>query len=86
MDIYYSTLFKRQFKKLPHQVQKKAVQKEKIFRNNQFHASLRTHKLTGRLKELWSFSIDYEHRIIFYFLDTDTVIFEMVGDHSVYQK
>lgn len=34
-----------------------------------FHPSLRTHKLSGNLSDVWSCSIDYKLRILFEFID-----------------
>jgi mRNA-degrading endonuclease YafQ of YafQ-DinJ toxin-antitoxin module len=34
---------------------------------NPFHPSLKTHKLSGRLKNLYSFSVTFDIRIILYF-------------------
>ncbi len=39
-----------------------------LFVRNPFHPSLRTHSLSGILAGLWSFSITYEHRLIFKFI------------------
>ena len=65
MRIVYSKKFAREYKKLPEQLKILAEQKEKIFRGNPFNPRLKTHKLTGRLREFWAFSIDYQYRIIF---------------------
>lgn len=35
-----------------------------------FHPSLRTHKLTGDLADVWSCSIDYKLRILFEFVES----------------
>lgn len=86
MEIYYSTDFKKQFKKLPAKLQKIAITKESVFRVNPFNPSLRTHKLSGRLAGVWSFSLDYKNRIMFRFLSNQTVLFISVGDHSIYRK
>jgi mRNA-degrading endonuclease YafQ of YafQ-DinJ toxin-antitoxin module len=85
MEIYYSSEFKKRFKKLPSQIKAIAIDKEHFFRTNPFNPSLRTHKLAGRLHGLWSFSLDYKHRIIFRFLPDRTVLFISVGDHSIYR-
>ncbi len=34
-----------------------------------FHPSLRTHKLSGDLSDVWSCSVDYKLRILFEFMD-----------------
>ena len=85
MKIIYSSKFAREYKKLPHEAKLLAEKKEKMFRNNPFAKSLDTHKLQGRLKEFWSFSIDGKNRIIFEFADKDLIYFHSVGDHDIYK-
>ncbi len=63
-----------------------AEAQEKIFRSDPFHPALKTHKLKGRLKEFWAFSIGYQHRIIFEFAEHQTVYFHSVGTHDIYQQ
>ena len=63
-----------------------AEKKEKVFKTDPFHPSLKTHKLQGKLGEFWSFSIDYKNRIIFEFAEDNTVYFHSVGDHSIYDS
>ena len=84
MKIYYSSKFAKEYKALSVGVKKKAEEKEKIFRKNPFDKRLETHKLSDRLKDFWSFSIDHKYRIIFEFADEKTVWFHIVGDHSIY--
>ncbi len=86
MIIYYTSLFARQFRKLSQPVQEIAITREGIFRKDPFHPTLKTHKLSGQLKGIWSFSVDYKNRILFRFLDEHTVLFESIGDHSIYRK
>jgi len=84
MEIYYSSKFAREYKKLPLKIKKRAEAAEKLFRENPLHPKLRTHKLKGRLKEFWSFSIDEKYRIIFEFQQKNLIWFHSVGDHSIY--
>lgn len=84
MKIYYSSKFAKEYKRLPHKVKKVAEKKEKIFRKDPFDSSLKTHKLTGKLKDYYSFSIDYQFRIIFEFVLED-VWFHSVGTHEIYK-
>ncbi len=86
MKIIYSPQFEKEYKCLPEIIKKKAEKKEKIFRNNPFDSRLKTHKLSGRFSEFWSFSIDFRYRIIFEFKDEKTIIFHIIGDHSIYKK
>ena len=53
-----------------------------LFLQDPYHVKLRTHKLTGALKDLWSFSIEYDLRVIFFFVKDNVVIFEDIGTHD----
>jgi addiction module RelE/StbE family toxin len=83
--IYYSTKFAKEYKKLPNKIKIVAEKKELIFRQNLFDSRLRTHRLTGKLKNFWSFSINYKHRIIFEIVDEKIIWFHSVGTHRIYQ-
>ncbi|MDP3764617.1 MAG: type II toxin-antitoxin system mRNA interferase toxin, RelE/StbE family [bacterium] len=85
MEIEYSSNFKRAYRKLVWRVQKKAEQKEVLFRQNPFFPLLKTHKLHGRLKEFYSFSIDAKYRIVFKLVAAHKAVFLDVGDHDVYR-
>lgn len=85
MKIVVLPKFIRQFKKLPVDIKNAAISKEKIFRQNPFDPRLKTHKLQGTLAGFWSFSISYSHRIIFDFVDDETIRFFIIGDHDVYE-
>ena len=85
MKIYYSSKFAKEYKRLPRKVKTSAENKEKIFRLDPFNQQLKTHRLTGRLKDYYSFSIDYQYRIIFEFIGRDIVWFHSVGTHEIYQ-
>jgi len=86
MNIYYSPKFAKEYKRLSSQTKKLAEKREKIFRINPFHPSLKTHKLTGHLEGFWSFSINYKNRIVFEFVDANTVHFHSVGTHQIYKQ
>jgi mRNA-degrading endonuclease YafQ of YafQ-DinJ toxin-antitoxin module len=45
-------------------------------------SKLKTHKLSGKLKELWSFSVDYDERILFYFIEDEKAVFVDIGSHD----
>jgi mRNA-degrading endonuclease YafQ of YafQ-DinJ toxin-antitoxin module len=85
MQIFYSSKFKSSFTKLNFESKDQVLFREKIFRSNPFHKSLKTHKLSGKYKDFWSFSVDYRYRIMFSFESSDTVVFCNVGDHSIYK-
>ena len=84
MKISYASKFVRQLRKLPKELQRLAIRRENIFRQNPFDPRLKTHKLSGRLDGLYAFSVDYSYRVIFRFLDRKTVRFYEIGDHDIY--
>ncbi len=85
MKIFYSVKFAREYRKLPSQVKNLAEEKEQIFRKNPFDSKLKTHKLKGNLNGFLSFSINQKYRIIFEFVNSDTVWFHSIGNHSIYK-
>jgi len=85
MVIYPTSKFRKSFKKLPKQIKEKADIKDKIFRENPFNPILDTHKLKGRFKNYWSYSVDENYRILFRFVDKDKVIYFNIGTHEIYK-
>ena len=57
-------------------------QKLEQFTLDPFDSSLKTHKLSGKLKELWSFSVDYDERVLFYFIEDEKAVFVDFGSHD----
>jgi mRNA-degrading endonuclease YafQ of YafQ-DinJ toxin-antitoxin module len=53
-----------------------------VFCNNPYDLSLKTHKLSGDLEGLWSFSVNYEIRVIFKFIGKNKVLLIDVGTHE----
>lgn len=85
MKIFYHPRFKKSYQRLPLSVQRKAERREAMFRKNPFNPGLDAHKLRGKLKDQWSFSIDWHNRIIFEF-DGGDVTFLDIGPHDIYKK
>lgn len=87
--IVFDTYFERTFEDYKKRLSKKGLEKLKerliIFRNNPFDSRLKTHKLKGRLKNYWVFSVSYSDRLLFRFLNRDKVFFIDIGDHSIYK-
>jgi addiction module RelE/StbE family toxin len=82
--IYYSSHFEKVFTSLPSKVKRQAVEKERVFRKDCFDKSLKTHKLKGKLKNIWAFSINHSYRIIFKFDKNNDVGLIDIGTHSIY--
>jgi len=83
--ILYAPEFKRDYKKLPRDLRTQLKLKGEVFQLNPFHPLLRTHKLAGKLKGFWSFSIDFRNRVLFEFLSNNEILLLRAGDHSLYQ-
>ena len=85
IQIAYSPAFVRAYKKqIKNQpaTQQLFAEKVTLFLQDPFHPQLRTHKLKGILKGFYSFSIEYDLRVIFYFANDMEVIFENIGTHD----
>lgn len=85
MQVDLSRHFKRLFRKLDSQIQAKAVERIKLFKENPFNPRLETHKLHGKDTEAWSFSVDYSYRIKFIFIGRNKVLFFEIGRHDIYK-
>jgi mRNA-degrading endonuclease YafQ of YafQ-DinJ toxin-antitoxin module len=53
-----------------------------LFSKNPFHPILRTHKLVGKLEGLWAFSIAYDCRVVFKFMNGNDVLLIDIGSHE----
>ena len=83
--IKYKPSFVREFKKLPEGLQVEVFEKIELFRNKENHEKLKVHKLKGKLKDYYSFSVSYSHRIVFAYEKKTEVVFLGIGDHDVYK-
>lgn len=82
--VYYSSHFKKSLSKYrSHQL---LIQKKlELFFDDPLTPSLRTHKLTGNLDGYYSFSINYQLRIIFEWTNHQTVGLIDIGTHDIYR-
>ena len=53
-----------------------------VFASNPFAPKLRTHKLSGKLKHLWAFSLGYDLRVVFLFCEDDKIVLIDIGTHD----
>ena len=83
--VYPATHFIKAYKSLQENIKLSAKHRESMFKANPFNPVLRTHKLKGKLKNYWPYSIDFQYRIIFRFIDHETVIYYDIGTHDIYR-
>lgn len=86
MEISFSTPFKKAFAK---RIKDTALEIEfwsrvETFANEPFDSKLKTHKLSGKLKGLWSFSVEKNTRVVFYFTKDNPprAVFVDIGSHD----
>jgi mRNA-degrading endonuclease YafQ of YafQ-DinJ toxin-antitoxin module len=87
IEIAFENSFKRALKKLLKRDSSfEQVLKEKllVFQNDPYDPILKTHKLSGKLDHLLSFSIDYDTRVIFYFFKYKAVFIDIGRHNDVY--
>ena len=86
MEVAFSNSFKREFKK---RIKSTVLEPEfwirlEIFIADPFDPRLKTHKLSGKLKGLWSFSVEFDTRVIFFFTKDKPkkAVFTDIGTHK----
>lgn len=85
MEVIYTNKFLKLYKKIPTKIRLLAEKKENIFRKNPSDPRLKTHGLTGELDGRFSFSVNYQYRIVFRYGDDSIVYFLAIGTHDIYK-
>jgi len=85
MKVFITPQFSRMFRKLESNLQIEALEKIFALEKEENIELLRIHKLKGRLKDRYSFSVNYKTRIIFNYLNKSEVVLLAIGDHDIYQ-
>jgi mRNA-degrading endonuclease YafQ of YafQ-DinJ toxin-antitoxin module len=85
VEVSFSAPFKRAFKKCIKgntELETRFWQKLEQFTVDPFNPSLKTHKLSGKLKEFWSFIVGYDKKVLFYFTKDERAVFVDIGSHD----
>ena len=83
--IHYTSHYLKAYNRLSKRIQESQDEKEHIFIDSPFHSSLKTHKLKGKYKQFYAYSVAYQWRVLFRFVRENEVIFYDIGAHSIYQ-
>lgn len=86
MQVHYKPSFIRQYKRLSPQLRDDIDQRIAEFTDRANHERLKVHKLKGRLKGSYSFSVNYRVRIVFEYAANDAAVLLAVGDHDIYGR
>ena len=85
INLVWGSSFRRAYRKVTEanpNLKPKIAQALERFVDNPFHPSLRTHKLSGKLKDFWAFVVEYDCRIVFQFLDSEYIVLIDIGKHD----
>jgi len=77
--------FQHSFDKLPPDLRRLTVRRVAAFAANPFDPRLRTHKLKGKLKDFWSFSVTEAYRVLATFPQSGVALLHDVGTHDIYR-
>ncbi len=84
MNIQYSKLFIKRYKRLPNNIKLLLIDREIKFKQNPNDPSLKLHGLIGNLSGYFAFSINYQYRVIVA-IESDGFTFVNVGTHEIYK-
>ena len=80
-DSGFERAYKKKIKKDP-QLKEEFWGVLDLFGKDPFQFELKTHKLSGKLKGLWAFSVNYDCRVVFRFLSQNEVLLIDIGSHD----
>lgn len=81
----FSPSIQKEIEKILHKDKKLFDRIEKqiaLFEENPRHPSLRTHKLTGTIDNMWSISITMSIRMVYILLEENNALFIKIGTHD----
>lgn len=86
IEVSYTKKFLKMFNILDHDLQDRVEEKVEQFRDKENHKALEVHKLKGKFKGPYAFSVDRKSRIAFeYGISRQEVILLAVGSHDIYR-
>ena len=84
MKIRRTDRFKKDYQKLPSDIQQRVNQKLRFLLRDPRHPSLRVHKLRG-VEGLWEFSVTMNYRVIFE-IEGEYYVLLGVGPHRIVDR
>lgn len=85
IDIVYRPEFVRNYRNLPTELKNETKEAIDLFKERDNHKLLKVHKLHGKMKDRYSFSVNFRYRIVFRYMNKNTVALLSLGDHDIYQ-
>ena len=84
MQLLRAERFKKDFKRLPRDIQAKLSATLELFMSNPRHPSLHTKKMEG-VRDIWELRVAYNYRVTFQFVQ-EGVLLRRVGTHDVLRQ
>jgi len=85
LTVGYAPTFLREYKKLDPGLKEEVKRKIEEFKDRGNHQKLGVHKLRGRFKDCYSFSVDYKNHVAFEYREKNDVALIGVGNHDLYR-
>ena len=82
MRYIVSKKFKKNFDKLPLLIKRQFIERRKLFEAEPYNPILHNHALSGKYSDCRSLNVNGDFRIIFYFIDSETIHLVDIGNHS----
>jgi len=82
MILQYTSKFKKQYKKLPKNLQQQFDNRLHLFSTDPTHPTLRLHPLVGQYVGYWSMNINGDLRALYLKRGDEIIIFALIGTHS----
>lgn len=87
MEVSFAPSFLRSLRSLPKALKDEIIEKVDLLAGEQSDQRLKVHKLGGRLRGCYSFSVNYQIRILFEYVGKPRRAYLVaVGDHDVYDR
>ena len=82
MRIVFQKSFEKRYKKLPNKIKQKVQEKNILFGKDPYNPILNNHALHGKYVGYRSISVTGNLRIVYKFLDKNTVLFVEINTHN----
>jgi len=85
-QVFHSSKFRKALGRMPKFVKRAFLEKESLFLTDPFHPSLGTHKLHGKYREFFAFTVIGQYRLMFRFMENGRDIGLInIGTHEIYK-
>ena len=81
LNAIFSKSFKKSFKKKDKSIQKKALERIRLLREDPYNIILNNHSLDGEYRDKRSINVTGDYRIIFYYFNENTICLFDIGTH-----